>query len=59
MAKEHLGDGVYVEVEYGIVWLSTDHGFGIISRIALLPEVYQKLLDYVDRLNEKRDSLGQ
>lgn len=54
MNKEYLGDGVYVELENGMLKLSTyrsEHGGDDI--IFLEYEVYLSLLQYVKRLEEK------
>jgi len=52
MAKAYLGDGVYVEFDgYGLV-LTTEDGVTA-NRIVLESEVYQALVDYVERLKER------
>jgi hypothetical protein len=45
--KEYLGDSVYVEVERGMLKLTTDNGFGASNMIFLEAEVYYALNRYV------------
>ena len=44
--KAYLGDGVYVDVDWGDLKLSTDRG-GVTHWIVLEPQVYAALLAYV------------
>lgn len=57
--KRYLGDSVYVEIERGMVKLTTDNGRGPSNTIYLEPEVmralvqyYQDALEAVQRLSE-------
>lgn len=56
--KAYLGDGVYVDVEHGMLKLTTDYGLGPTNTIYLEPEVYAQLLAYVENL-KKRRSMAQ
>lgn len=49
MFKEYLGDGVYAEFDGYQVWLSTQEG----HHIALEPSVFDRLCEYVERLQTK------
>jgi len=46
--KAYLGDGVYVDVDWGDLKLSTDRG-GVTHWIVLEPQVYAALVAYVTR----------
>ena len=47
--KEYLGDGVYVQNDgFGLI-LTTENGFSVTNEIYLEPEVYAKLISYMDR----------
>lgn len=48
--KAYLGDGVYADVEYGQLVLTTEDGISVTNRIVLEPEVYAALVAYVARL---------
>ena len=45
--KVYLGDSVYVEVEHGMLKLTTENGFGPSHTIYLEGEVYENLGAYV------------
>lgn len=45
--KVYLGDSVYVDVERGMLKLTTENGYGPSNTIYLEPEVYLALTDYV------------
>jgi hypothetical protein len=47
LGKRYLGDSVYVEVERGMLKLTTDNGLGPSNTIYLEPEVYDALVAYV------------
>jgi hypothetical protein len=47
--KQYLGDSVYVELERGMLKLTTENGLGPNNTIYLEPEVYTALTRYVDR----------
>lgn len=48
MSKSYLGDGVYVEVESGMLKLTTENGIRATNTIFLEAEVYKALTDYVE-----------
>ena len=48
--KEYLGDSVYVEVDGGMLKLTTDNGLGPSNIIYLEDHVYDALVMYVERL---------
>lgn len=48
MFKEYLGDSVYVEVENGMLKLTTENGIKATNTIYLEPEVYYSLVRYVE-----------
>lgn len=47
--KEYLGDGVYAEVEMGMVKLTTENGISTTNTIYFEPEVVAALLSYLKR----------
>lgn len=49
----YLGDGVYIDIEFGSLVLTTEDGISATNRIVLEPEVYRALLQYVARLGGK------
>ena len=51
--KEYLGDSVYVEIENGMLRLSTNNGLGDSNEIYLEGPVYKALIKYVTRLHQK------
>lgn len=48
-AKAYLGDSVYVEVDGGMLKLTTDNGFGPSNTIYLEAAVYHALTQYVSQ----------
>ena len=56
MEKEYLGDSVYVDIEDGMVKLTTENGLphDPSNTIYLELEVYQALTRYVDRLTARK-----
>ena len=52
MNKEYIGDGVYVECEYGMLRLTTERGDGMVHEIYLESEVYHALIKYVEKNRE-------
>jgi hypothetical protein len=50
MKAEYLGDSVYVEVENGMLKLTTNNGMGASNTIFLELEVYQALVRYYERI---------
>jgi hypothetical protein len=49
MAKEYLGDSVYVDLEDGMLKLTTENGEEATNTILLEAEVYAALLRYVSQ----------
>ena len=45
--KQYIGDSVYLELERGMLKLTTDNGFGPDNTIYLEPEVYNNLVTFV------------
>ena len=54
MPKAYLGDSVYVEIENGMLKLTTDNGDGPTNTIYLEIEVYSALVQYVEHLKSDR-----
>ncbi len=50
MAREYLGDSVYITHDGFGLELTTDNGFGPSNKIYLEPVVYKALVEYVERL---------
>jgi len=48
--KAYLGDSVYVELDHGMLMLTTDNGFGPSNIIYLEDSVFDALAEYVARL---------
>lgn len=48
--KVYLGDSVYVDIEHGMIKLTTENGMGPSNTIHLESEVYEQLVNYVERL---------
>lgn len=47
--KEYLGDAVYVQNDgFGVI-LTTENGIRVTNEIYLEPDVYQRLVEYMDR----------
>ena len=53
--KTYLGDGVYAEFDGYQIWLETQ-GEYVTMRIALEPEVFENLVNYVEKLAEQKDA---
>lgn len=51
--KSYLGDGCYVEWDGYALVLTTEDGIRATNTVYLESEVYQALVDYVERLKEK------
>jgi len=51
--KDYLGDSVYVDVDNGMLKLTTDNGYGPSNTIYLEPEVYEALTRYVQRIKQE------
>ncbi len=52
MAKEYLGDGVYVELVSGALLLTTENGREVTNSIVLEPTTWENLETYVRQLKE-------
>lgn len=50
MSKRYLGDGVYVDFDGFQIWLTAENGITATDRIALEPNVYRALVEYVESL---------
>lgn len=57
--KTYLGDAVYAEIEGGMVKLTTEDGVEATNTIWLEPEVYERLLKYVERINQQHVEKSQ
>lgn len=55
--KSYLGDSVYVEIERGMLKLTTDNGVGASNTIYLEAEVYAQLVIYVEGLKAARQAV--
>ena len=55
--KQYLGDSVYVDVENGMLKLTTENGLHTdpSNMICLEPEVFSALVQYVDNLKTKKE----
>lgn len=49
MAKDYLGDGVYVDIQNDMLKLTTEDGISVLNTIYLEPFVYDALVRYVQR----------
>ena len=52
--RVYIGDGVYATLDGDRMDLITHDGCEVTNRIVLEPEVWQALLDYVDRMKAWR-----
>ena len=52
MHKDYLGDGVYAEIEHGMIKLTTENGVETLNTIFLELEVYEALQRYVTRMEK-------
>jgi len=50
--KAYIGDGVYAEVERGMLKLTTEDGYGETNTIYLEPEIIAALQSYLNKTNE-------
>jgi hypothetical protein len=55
MNKQYLGDGVYAEVEYNMVKLTTENGIETTNTIYIDSEVYEAFLLYVAAVRRKEE----
>jgi hypothetical protein len=44
--KKYLGDGVYADIENGMILLTSENGISVLDRIYLEPSVFKALRDY-------------
>ena len=51
MNKENLGDAVYVEMENGMIKLTTEDGYRTTNEIYLELDVRKALIRYMERIN--------
>jgi len=60
--KLHLGDGVYVDIEAGMVKLTTENGYEATNTIYLELPVYEALVKYVELVKasaaESKEDVG-
>lgn len=49
MMKTYLGDGVYADVENGMIKLTAENGLRAYNTIFLEPEVYEALVKFVEQ----------
>lgn len=56
MKKSYLGDSVYVEIEHGMIKLTTENGVAATNTIYLELEVYEALKIYVEKIIAKNAS---
>ena len=52
MSKVYLGDGVYADIENGMLKLTTENGVSVTNTIYLEPSVWQELVIYVSNVIE-------
>lgn len=50
----YLGDSVYIEIERGMLKLTTNNGMGATNTIYIEATVYQELVRYADEIGLKR-----
>lgn len=51
--KAYIGDGVYADVEGGMIKLTTENGAETTNTVLLEPEVWTQLVAYVAKAREK------
>ena len=49
--KSYLGDGVYVDVEDGMVKLTTENGYEATNTVFMEPEVAYAFIEWFKKLN--------
>lgn len=52
MERKYLGDGVYADIEKGMIRLTTENGISVSNEIFLELEVYEALKKFVDKAME-------
>ena len=52
MTKQYLGDGVYADIEGGMIKLTTENGYGVSNTIYLEPELVAELVRYATNQTE-------
>ena len=50
--KQYIGDGVYADVDRGMIKITTENGIKVTNTIYLEIGVYQRLLTYVTKMQE-------
>lgn len=53
MNKQYLGDGVYVDIEHGMIKLTTENGIEATNTIYLEDSVLNNLLEYIGRSKQE------
>ena len=56
MSKQYLGDGVYADMERGMIKLTTENGIEATNTIYLDDTVYAELLNYVKWIQHQQDN---
>ena len=52
--KEYLGDSVYATIDDGGLILTTENGMGPNNTIYIDPDVYESLIKFVQRMEERK-----
>ena len=54
--KRYIGDGVYVDLESGMLKLTTEDGITVSNTIYLEQQVYDQLVAFVDEVEASRSA---
>jgi len=54
--KQYIGDGVYVDFDGYMLILTTEDGVVVNNTIALEPDIWRNLVNYVTELTEKENN---
>ena len=57
--KVYLGDSVYVEVEHGMLKLTTENGYGASNTVYLEPEVFEALANYYAAVRRRNPTVSE
>ena len=58
--KEYLGDGIYAELDRGMIKLTTENGICVTNTIHLEPEVMKQLQKFYEKAVESaKKEMGQ
>lgn len=57
--QEYLGDGVYAEVEHGMIKLTTEYGEKTTNTIFMEPEVFRALVAWEKQIRQVALALQQ